>query len=183
MRLFWRRRADRRAAHDETQAWFAAWHQAVQTGDETALQTLEVQAGQRRDRGDDVEIEDEMIEGARRVFALARDIEAAGLPTLTTNHRVVGADACHFSAPASLADDPAQPSGRLLLTAARAIFIAGPKLIQIPWHSVRNAQGRERDILLSRGAAEAIRFRCNTYGDALTGALIARHLVERVRRI
>jgi hypothetical protein len=182
MRLFWRR-ANERAEQHETQAWTTAWHQAVRARDETALQMLEVQTAQRRDAGRDVELEEEMIDGARRAIALARDIAAAGLPTLLTSHRVVGTDACHFSAPASLADDPAQPSGRLLLTASRGIFIGGPKLIQIPWHSVKDAQDRERDILLIRGADEGIRFRCNTYGDALAGVLVAEHLVQRARRI
>lgn len=183
MRLFrWGRRGNR-AGEPATERWIAGWHQAVRTRDEAALQTLEVQTRQRGAAGDDVEIEEEMIEAGRRVIALEREINAAGLPTLTTSHRVVGSDACHFSAPASLVDDPLQPSGRLLLTSTRAIFVGGPKLIQMPWHSLREAHERERDILLIRGADEGLRLRCNTYGDALTGALVARRLVQRARRI
>lgn len=182
MRLFWWRRAGGRAAEQATQAWIAAWHQAIQARDETALQALEVQTRQRSTAGEDVEIEEEMIDAARRAIALEREIDSTGLPVLTTNHRVVGMDACHFSAPASLVDDGSQPSGRLLFTSSRGIFVGGPKLIQIPWQSVRDAQDHERDIRLIRGA-EAIRFRCNTYGDAIAGALIARRLVQRGRRI
>lgn len=182
MRLFWWRRAGTRAADEAARTWNAEWQQAVQTRDEAALQALEVQARQRSAAGDDVEIEEEMIEAARRAIALEHDIDSTGLPVLATTHRVVGADACHFSAPASLVDDPAQPSGRLLLTTTRGIFVGGPTLIQIPWHSVRDAKDHDRDIRVVR-AGDMIQFRCNTYGDAIAGALIARRLVERARRV
>lgn len=178
MRLFgWRRAADR-ALEEKRQAWDAAWRSALDRRDETALQTLERELAARRAAGADVEIEEEMVEGARRRLTLEREIESAGLPVFETSHRVVAGDTCHFSAPASLLDDPAQPSGRLLLTASRIIFVGGPKLLQAPWHSVRDAHDRERDIVLVRGE-EILRFRCNTYGDALSGAAIARRLVPR----
>ena len=182
MRLFWWRRAGERAAEEAARAWMAQWRHVIEERDETALHALEVQTRQRSAAGEDVEIEEEMIDAARRAIALERDADSTGLPVLTTSHRVVGSDACHFSAPASLVDDTSQPSGRLLLTATRGIFVGGPKLIQIAWHTVREAQNHERDIQLIR-PDEVIRFRCNTYGDALAGALIARRLVQRARRI
>lgn len=124
-----------------------------------------------------------MLDGARRAIALEHEIASSGLPTLTTTHRIVGTDACHFSAPVSLVDHPAQPSGRLLLTGSRVIFVGGPHLIQIAWHSIREVRDHDRDVLLIRSADDGLRWRCNTYGDALAGSIVARQLVGRARRI
>ena len=48
----------------------------------------------------------------------------------------MGQEECHFIAPASLPDDPLQPSGRVLLTARRALFAGGgatvPRVSEIP---------------------------------------------------
>ena len=178
MRLFGWRRAAARALKQKRQAWDAAWRGAIDRRDDAALHTLKSEIEARRAAGEDVDLEEEMVEGARRRLALEQTIALTGLPVFETSHRVVGGDPCHFSAPASLLDDPAQPSGRLLLTASRIVFVGGPKLIQAPWHSIRAAQDRGRDIELVRGD-EILRFRCNTYADALTGAEIARRLARR----
>lgn len=178
MRLFGWRRAAGRALEHKRQAWEAAWRGALDRRDDAALQTLEREIEARRAAGEDVDLEQEMVEGARRRIALERDIDSTRLPVFETNHRVVGGDTCHFSAPASLLDDPAQPSGRLLLTASRLVFVGGPKLIQAPWHSIRAAQDRGRDVVLVRGD-DILRFRCNTYADALIGAAIAQRLAQR----
>ena len=77
---------------------------------------------------DDVEIEEEMLDGLERLVALTGELQASRLPSVETTHRVVGTDVCHYSAPASMPEDPAQPSGRLLLTGTRAVFIGGAKL-------------------------------------------------------
>jgi hypothetical protein len=84
---------------------------------------------------------------------------------------------CHFIAPASMPDDPAQPSGRLLLTNARAIFVGGARGITVPWHAIAQQLQTDRDIVLVRSDGAALyRFRCNSFDDALRGAFIAGRL-------
>jgi hypothetical protein len=131
---------------------------------------------------EEIEIEREMLEGLERIAELAR-LDAADLPALVTGHRIVGADVCHFTAPASMPDDPAQPSGRLLLTSARAIFLGGAKGVTVPWHAVAEPRQSERDLLLIRTDREALhRFRCNSFADAMAGAFIARRLAAAAGR-
>ncbi|MGH9410318.1 MAG: hypothetical protein ACRD1V_12790 [Vicinamibacterales bacterium] len=162
--------------------WRRAWAVALERRDLAGLAALEVEADSRGAAGDDVEIEREMLDAAYQVLALEAQLERGALPRVETSHRVVGADACHFTAPVSMPDDAAQPSGRLLLSATRAIFVGGPQLLQIPWAAVREARHVERDIVVARGD-QLIRFRCNTYGDALSGTAIAQRLLDRARRI
>ena len=85
---------------------------------------------------DRYEIEREMLEGLEAVSELAAAVSARGLTPIPTGHRAVGRDRCFFSAPASLPDDPAQPSGTFLLTEARAVFVGGPRSLAVPWHGV-----------------------------------------------
>jgi hypothetical protein len=129
---------------------------------------------------DDLEIEREMLEGLEQALALTSSIKDGRLPALVTGHRVVGTDTCHFSAPASMPDIAAQPSGRLLLTSARAIFVGGGRGLTVPWHSLTRPTHAERDLVLIRVDGSALyRFRCNSYGDALCAAITAQHLVRR----
>ena len=102
--------------------------------------------------------------------ALASAVRAAGLPAVETGHRVVGSDRCHFTAPASMPDEASQPSGRLLLTSGRAIFVGGANGATAPWHSVGEALHLDRDLVLIRSDRDKLyRFRCNTFSDALRG--------------
>ena len=133
---------------------------------------------------DDLEIEEEMLDALRHLVALAVDLEAGRVPIVETSHRVVGPDRCHFSTPVSMPDDPAQPTGRLLLTSARAVFAGGARTPALPWHATREVIQSGRDLLfVSRNAQgdEGQRFRCNSFTDALCGAAIARHLMRSRR--
>ena len=58
---------------------------------------------------DGIEIEREMLDGSSS--SLPSHAPRPGLPLVETGHRVVGTDVCHFTAPASMPDDPSQPSG------------------------------------------------------------------------
>ena len=128
---------------------------------------------------EEVELEAEMLDGLGAAAALAQAIATGGLPTVETGHRVVGADACHFSAPVSLPDEVTQPSGRLLLTSTRAVF-AGGNPTAVPWHAVARIQQGDRDLILIRtDRPDIVRFRCNSYSDAMCAALLARHLSRR----
>jgi hypothetical protein len=161
-------------------SWRARWQQAVETLDRRNAEQLRAELVDDGALGDaDLEIEHEMVDALDCLLALTEELEAGGLPRVETSHRVVGADACHFSAPASLPDDAAQPSGRVLLTSSRAVFIGGAKLTALPWHSVREVASTDRDLLLIRSTEDAVRFRFNTFTDALTAAALARRLKKR----
>lgn len=126
-----------------------------------------------------VEIEREMLDGLRTLCELDRQIATAGLPLIETGHRLAAGDPCHYSAPVSMPDDPAQPSGRLLMTSRRAAFAGGGGRA-VAWHAVSDVLQFDRDIVLVvRGQEQALRYRCNSFGDALAGARIARQLSRK----
>ena len=132
---------------------------------------------------DDAEIEREMLEGLEHLVALHASIVSGQLPRVETGHRVVGTDTCHFSAPSSMPDEPSQPSGRLLLTSARAIFVGGARAVTVPWHAIVEVLDADRDVIFVRHDRQTFyRFRCNIYGDALSAAFLARTLAARQRR-
>src|SRR5688572_26433066 len=170
--------------HGEVRAWREAWSRAVVALDAGALDTLETILRRQPPIADDVEIEEEMLDGLRQLLEVERDLAAARLPLVETSHRVVGADRCHFSAPVSVPDDPAQPTGRLLLTSTRAVFAGGARTPSLPWHGVREIlqSGRDLIFVLGRAGEEGgQRFRCNSFAEALCGTAIARHLVRQAR--
>jgi len=169
----------------EVRAWRDAWSKAVASLDHAAVGPLEAGLRRHPPMSDDLEIEEEMLEGLRQLLALQGELDAARLPTVETTHRVVGTDRCHFSAPVSVPDDPAQPTGRLLLTSARAVFAGGARTPALPWHAVREVVQTGRDLIFVIGRAgedDGQRFRCNSFGEALSGAAIARHLVQQSRK-
>jgi hypothetical protein len=121
-----------------------------------------------------------MLEGLEAVLELGNTVAARGPETIVTGHRAVGADRCYFSAPVSLPDDPGQPSGTLLLTNLRAIFIGGSRAVTVPWHAVGRSFPQNRDLVLIRTDREDLhRFRCNSFADAMRAAFLARHLSKR----
>ena len=168
----------------EVRAWREAWSRAVVSLDAGAIGSLETALRRQPPIADDIEIEEEMLEGLRQLVAVERDLTAARLPIVETTHRVVGTDRCHFSAPVSVPDDPAQPTGRLLLTSTRAVFAGGARTPALPWHGVRDVVQTGRDVIFVLGRSgdgDGHRFRCNSYAEALCGAAIARHLVRQTR--
>lgn len=168
----------------ELRAWRDEWARAVASLDAGALAPLEAALRRQPPIADDVEMEEEMLDGLRQLIAIERELGAARLPLVETTHRVVGTDRCHFSAPVSLPDDPAQPTGRLLLTSARAAFAGGARTVPLPWHAVREVMQGGRDVIFvtSRaGDGDGQRFRCNSYAEALCGAAIARFLMRQSR--
>jgi len=173
-----------RRRNNGTEAWRNEWNAAVETLDAAAVSRLETALRATPPLADDLEIEEEMLDGLKQLLALEAAIATSGPPIVETSHRVVGHDACHFSAPVSVPDDPAQPTGRLLLTSTRAVFAGGSHAPTVPWHGVRRVVRNGRDLLLitARGGdADGVRYRCNSFGEALCGAAIARHLSGRAR--
>jgi hypothetical protein len=163
--------------------WHRQWRDVCQTPSLEAVAEL----GEALDvldlPEDEMEVEREMLEGLRHLIERQAAAVDGSLPVVETGHRVVGTDRCHFSAPASMPDDPAQPSGRLILTHIRAIFAGGGKATTIPWHAVAEVLHRDRDLILLRRDRETMyRFRCNVFGDALEAAWLARTLTDGFRR-
>jgi hypothetical protein len=172
------------SANGEVQAWRESWAKAVASLDPAALAPLAAALARTPPLADDLEVEEEMLDALRHLLELQPDLAAGRLPVLETSHRVVGADRCHFSAPVSMPDDPAQPTGRLLLTSARAVFAGGARTPALPWHATREVLQTGRDLVfVYRSAQEddGYRFRCNSFTDALCGAAIARHLMRSAR--
>jgi hypothetical protein len=181
MNLWKRLFRPRSVVASELEDWRKAWARAAgdSASDVVALAGLRARLDQLSGR-EDVEIEREMLDGLEQALSLTSAIKDRGLPALATGHRVVGTDTCHFIAPASMPDDAAQPSGRLLLTNARAIFVGGGRGLTVAWHALARPAQTERDLVLVRRDGSALyRFRCNSYGDALCAAVTARHLVQR----
>ena len=169
-------------ADPRIETWRRDWGRAIAAADGQAIAHLRATLDAQPPLANDLEIEEEMLEGLERLVTLTGDLEASRLPIVETTHRVVRGDACYYSAPASMPEDPAQPSGRLLMTSTRAVFIGGPKLTAVAWHAAAQALSGERDVMLVRADGQAAyRFRCNNYADALCATAIARHLIQMSR--
>lgn len=176
----------RKGADDggEVKAWREQWTLAVASRDPIAFGRLAADLHRQPPMADDLEIEQEMLDGLRQLIDLERDLAASRLPVIDTTHRVVGADRCHFSAPVSMPDDPAQPTGRLLLTTTRAVFAGGARTPALPWHATREIVQSGRDLIFvfkRAGEDDGFRFRCNSFADALCAAAIGRHLMRQPR--
>ena len=169
----------------ERRRWRQAWGEAMAAEDASRLATLRSALdGLPLQKGDDIEVELEMLDALEQLGTLRHTTAAGLLPIVETHHRVVAGEICHFTAPATLPDDPSQASGRLLFTAARAIFVGGGRPQPIAWHSVRDVIQTDRDLLLVRSENSGSHFRFNTYSDAVTAAFLARRLkVSRGARV
>jgi hypothetical protein len=163
-------------------AWRNLWHTAATAFDATQVEALRAGLTALERPAEEIEIEQEMLDALQDLGALSATIAASGLPAIQTGHRVVGLERCHFTAPASMPDAEAQPSGRLFLTSGRAIF-AGGSGAAVPWHQVAEARHLDRDLVLLRSDRDQLyRFRCNSFSDALRAAYIARELLAARRR-
>ncbi len=162
--------------------WRKRWQRAAGAPDAGAIASLAAELDGMAFPEEDIEIEREMLDGLVHVSHLHAAVTAQGLPVVETGHRVVGTEACHFSVPSSMPDDAAQPSGRLIFTAARAIFVGGARALTLPWHTVADVVQQERDVILVRHDRKTVhRFRCNVFADALCAGLLARTLSRRSR--
>jgi hypothetical protein len=167
----------------KARAWRKEWIRAVAAPDASRLAALQRALDVESPLSDDLELEHEMVDALRQLVDLTAALDGARPPVIETAHRLVGHDLCHFSAPVSIPDDPAQPTGRLLLTSTRAAFAGGGRVPALAWHAIRDVLQVDRDVLFVRGEADAgVRFRCNSFADAVCGAAIARYLVRQARR-
>jgi hypothetical protein len=162
--------------------WVRRWTAAAATLDPASAQQLRRELESFGLSDEDVEIEREMLDALEDGAALASELARSGLPALDTGHRVVGHDRCHFTAAVSMPDEASQPSGRLLLTNARAIFAGGAHAVSTPWHMIGEARHVDRDLVLVRTTRDRVsRFRCNSFSDVIRATLIARELIGKRR--
>ena len=175
MKLFSWLRGNARA-DDKLTAWRQAWHRAIETPDHTDITALRRELDDAAPPDGDIEIELEMLEALQQL----REVQAAAvhgrLPSVDTQHRIVATEPCHFTAPASLPDDAAQTSGRVLMTPTRAIFVGAGRTSTTAWHAVREVVRVDRDVALVRAdRSAAVQFRFNTFGDSVVAAFLAAH--------
>ena len=161
--------------------WRTACAGAAMEPDEERLRALERDLVSWGADEEDIEIEREMVEGLEDVVRLSAAVRESGVPVIATGHRAIGADTCHFTAPASMPDEDGQPSGRLLLTDRRLVFVGGARGEAIPWHAINRVMLTERDVVLVRGGDQVHRFRCNSFSEAFRAAFLARELVAARR--
>jgi hypothetical protein len=169
-------------ADEVVKTWRRDWNAAVDAPDAAQAADLRARLTALGPGNDERELEREMLEALDALLELAAEVEATGPPIIVTGHKAAGTDRCHFAAPASLPDNPAHPTGTLLLTNSRAVFVGGSHSIALPWHIVTSCARADRDLLLVlAGRSMAHRVRHNSYTDALRAQFLARHLSRRSR--
>jgi hypothetical protein len=178
MKLFgWFRR--RQDGHEkQRRRWREAWAAAIAREDASQAGTLKAELESlRMQPDDDVEVELEMLDALERVGTLRQQTADGSLPDVETHHRVVAGERCHFTAPATLPDDPAQTSGRLLFSTSRSVFVGGGRPQLVAWHTVRDVHHTDRDVVFVRvDGSPSAHFRFNTFADAVEAAFLARRL-------
>ena len=171
-----------REARRALDAWRQEWTAAIATPGDARAAVLRSSLDAIGLPEEAKEIEAEMLEGLVVLCELTGWMSSGTLPIVETGHRVVGADRCHFIAPASAPDDPAQPAGTLFLTSQRMLFAGGGHSVRLAWHAVGQVACSERDLLLiSRDRDTLRRYRLNSFGDALRATAIAGRLAAAAR--
>ena len=115
MNLFGWLKGKEKGAGTALAQWRTAWTAAIEGGDATDDE-LRRRLESLAPAEPDVEIELEMMDALEQLRTAQQAAAAGALPTIETGHRVIGAERCHFSAPASLPADQVQAAGRVLLT-------------------------------------------------------------------
>jgi len=152
-------------------AWWSAARAAEASPTAEAIASLRARLASQEKTPDEWERQVEMIDGLELLAAMA----AAPPATVETQHRVVGTDVCHLVAPACLVGLTDQP-GKLFLTSRRLIHV-GSTVRAWPWHRIGGVDREERALEVTIiGTTDTINVICNTYGDAMTAAHLARRL-------
>jgi hypothetical protein len=154
-------------------------HSAIERQDGERLDALRRRPGELSLSEDDAASELEMIDGGLDLLELVRLTTVEGRPpVIETGHKAIGADRCHFVAPASLAAAHGEHTGKLFLTDQRVVFLGGATTT-VPWSGIREIALQDRDLVMVRSGGELYRFRCNTWSDAMRAEYIARWLRRR----
>lgn len=154
-----------------SQAWWEAARSAETTPNADALAALRGSLASPVTAPDELERQVEMLEGLEQLSTLA----SGGPAVVHTQHRVIGTDVCHMVAPACLVGLTDHP-GKLFLTSRRLIHV-GESVRAWPWHRIGGVERTERALEITiLGAPDTVNLICNTYGDAMTAAHLARRL-------
>jgi hypothetical protein len=160
--------------------WRTAWQRVCDAPNKNNVAVLTADLDSLGLSEDDIEFEREMLAALADVVALEETIATDGLPVIPSGHRVLGSEPCHFTASCSMPDEPGEPSGRLMLSSVRAIFVGGASSVVVPWHAVAQVLHQQRDLILVRRDREMMhRFRCNVFSDTLSATLLARTLAVK----
>lgn len=160
----------RDAAPPDVSAWWQTANALTAAPTIDAVAALKATTANAGDAPDVAEAQEEMVEGLEALLHLAQ----SPVPVLDTQHRVIGADTCHYMAPASLVDQ-VDAGGKVFVTSARVIFAAGA-VQSWPWHQIARVHRDERDLLIELKARPGVRLRLNTYEGALVIAALAGRL-------
>jgi hypothetical protein len=152
--------------------WAHWWQQADQAARNPSAETIErlQQALAAAPAGEDVESQEEMVDGLRNLLALSAGDD---LPVLESQHRVIGDDICHFIAPVTLPGPDLAP-GKVFLTSRRFVLVAG-RVRSRPWPAVGRLSRSGRRLTIGSGDS-AVEIQCNSFGDALA----AHHVASRL---
>ena len=152
-------------------AWWNAARAAEASPTADAIAGLRAGLASQQKAPDEWERQVEMIDGLELILAMAASEPA----TVETQHRVVGTDVCHLVAPACLVGLTDQP-GKLFLTSRRLIHVSGA-VRAWPWHRIGGVDREERALEVTIiGTTDTVNLICNTYGDAMAAAHLARRL-------
>ncbi|MDQ3068543.1 MAG: hypothetical protein M3R55_02290 [Acidobacteriota bacterium] len=120
---------------------------------------------------DDPEIQQEMADG---LAALKQAEETGVLPVLETQHRAIGGDRCHLAVPASM-PDRADAFGKLFVTDSRIVF-AGGASVTLGAGRIIKVDRHQRDVVIVSGGDGLLRFRCNSFSDAMLAVWMLNHI-------
>jgi hypothetical protein len=158
------------SAQPDVSGWWQTANALTAAPTSEAVAALKATTVNAAEAPDLAEAQDEMLEGLEAVLQLAQ----APVPVLETQHRVIGADTCHYMAPASLVDQ-VDSGGKVFVTSARIVFAAGT-VVSWAWHQIARVQRDERDLVLDLKGRPGVRLRLNTYEGALVIAALAGRL-------
>jgi hypothetical protein len=159
------------ATASPSHAWWDAARSAETAPTAEAVASLRDTLASPVTAADERERQVEMLEGLEQLVGLAGSEPAV----IHTQHRVVGSDVCHMVAPACLVGITDHP-GKLFLTSRRLIHV-GESVRSWPWHRIGGVERTDRALEITiLGAPDTVNLICNTYGDAMTAAHLARRL-------
>jgi hypothetical protein len=155
---------------------------AADAGDRARIEAL---LGRPKELGlgdEDVALECEHLDGLLAGADL-RERLARGEPleTISTRHPAIAGETCFFIAPASFPDGLMDQGGKLFLTDRRVLYLGGSTR-EAAWPQVTEVRDQDRDIYLTVQPLDLLRFRFNSYVDALKALELARHLSRATRK-
>jgi hypothetical protein len=170
---------DRRERARRLEAFAASIRAASVRGDRPALERLLDPIVEFGVTVEEADLEIEMVHGSLDLLDLSASIDRGEWPIVPTQHKIIGARTCRFSAPVQVSGT--DETGKLFLTDNGAVLLLG-KARNITWAHVAGVRLEDRDIVLTRRDGQPPHMlRCNTRSEAMRGEYLARRLHERSR--